>query len=62
MFVFIGKISSILIDERTRLQKEIDECAGLESEIGEKNKNVAKTKEQTHKVKRKNEVLSKKKK
>ena len=40
-----GKISTVLIDERTRLQKEIDECQRLEEETAEKNKNTAKTKE-----------------
>ncbi|KAM3131638.1 hypothetical protein pb186bvf_016302 [Paramecium bursaria] len=45
-----GKISAILIDERNRLQNEIEQCNKLIDEIEDKNKKIAKTKEQIKKV------------
>lgn len=57
-----GKISSVLIEERTRLQNEIDQCQELVEEIDDKNKKTAKTKESISKVKGTISSLTEKKK
>ena len=62
MKIATGKISSILIDERQKLNDEISDRLKLEAEIAEKTKNVKKTKDQLEVIEKKRGTLDKKKK
>lgn len=57
-----GKISSVLLEEKNTLQKEIEECQRLINEIDDRNKKIANTQIKIHDMKKESAQLEKKKK